>query len=657
MSANININVEENKDVFLYYENILTGIPTQEKEDFLNSEYERINNAPIELEKLTLRLKQGDISNDEYAEKVNILDELLSRKDGFNAVYNQYSTIKKSDNRYFLYANGWNPLLTSKDPKIILTLFLLIVIVPVLCYEYSSEFNNILVTTKYGREKIVLAKLIFSCIVSVSAIVLTAIIECVVCSIKYGLPMPNYPLQSLDFYATSNWDLSLLQSFFTLLVFRIFGFLLITLLILFFSVFTKKSISTLAIMSGIVFIPIFLPLQEDIKSRLPLPYGLITGVGFIKGNEFAGESLIYKALSLTEIVLLISVFTAIIIVLIYLIIKKFLNYKIRFPRKIIAVMLIPLIFFTSCNNKNISDIDFNMGIDSRYAYYNGEIFYFDIVENNFHLVRKNEQNGKVSRCILNPFLSYENSHIISIYQYKNLLYTSYFSNDSIFISEICLDNFKEKVLLEYNFETSYELLQTAENEEFHHFTLLLSGYIFANEKNIFLYSGTSIYSINKITKSFKKIQDNCMGNISFDGENIYYLNNKYQIEIYSLKSKQVNTLPEIRTNYFYLNKGKIAFLNMNILDEVGIFEIAKNKVVDTAKIPADIKFVYEDTSIFFSNLEDNQKLYRYDFSDNSSVKIADESSYEVISFYESESVYIPVIENEFSELKAYNKNG
>jgi hypothetical protein len=665
MSENVNPTVEDNKRVFLEYEVYLSGRVSDEKEDFLNAEYERINNAPIELENLTNKLRQGEISNDEFSVQVASLDELMSRRNGFNVVFNQYFSIRNQpENRYFLYDSGWNALLTKNDFNPALIFVLILLCIPLFCSEYESEIERILLTTRLGREKLACLKLALGIAISVFVAIAGSVVEYIIALQKYGLPNGNYPIQSLNFFSTSTWDISLFEGFIYLSLFRILGSVFITVFILMLSTTTKRTISVLFISSGVVLLPVFAPIELSLLYRLPLPSNLLTAFGYIRGDEIVGEDVIFWHLTTGEITMLMITFFVLMLAFAYVMMRKYLGRKlIKRPFKMALLSVLMLLSFTSCHASNDSEqageeqvgMNYNMAVDSRYAFYNGELFSFEVTDGSLQLLRTNIETSEQNRVILNPFMNNQNSHIISIFQDGSALYVSYSFNGVIYVSLIDLANYSEKVLLQYSFEQSYTLLQHNQMNDFHQYTLLMSSNIFAAENEIYFLHEGAIYRINRFTKRLEIIAYDCRGNIAFDGQSIYFINNRLQIEELNIATLKRNILPDIRADYFFLFNGNIYFSNLNAIDEVAVFDLALGSVAYRININAYQGFVRDFSGLYFSNMDDRGNLYRYEFSKSRIFQISDARGFDIVAFCDSDYVFVHRMNRDALERISYEK--
>ncbi len=277
---------EQNKILYKEYLMHVNGMLTDDKEDFIESEKLKIDRAASEKDNINNNYINGKISEEDYILKIQNIDSSLKKSDAFKILYDQYLFVKQNPTeRYFLYINGWNNFLSNENLDIILVILLLIVITPIFTKEYEKDMIPLIITSKKGKILVPVSKLIAAGVITVFAALSFLILEYLFFKIKYGLPFGSYPIQSIPFFKTSQYDLSLEKAYLLICVIKITGFLVFTCAISFVSVALKKTVISLFLCISSVLIPYFIFFNDSAKYELPLPLGFMIGNGYLRGTN------------------------------------------------------------------------------------------------------------------------------------------------------------------------------------------------------------------------------------------------------------------------------------------------------------------------------------------------------------------------------------
>lgn len=306
---------EQNKIIYKKYLTQVSGKLTTEKEDYIENQENQINEINGEKSDVVNKYLNGQARENEFVLKISDINNKLKKNDAFKILYDQYEYIKQNPkNRYFLYTNGWTNLLAPERPDMVLIFLLLIIITPIFAYEYEKDMVSLILTSKKGRVITPACKIIAASIITIILTISFSIIEYAYYKIKYGLPSGNFPLQSIVFFKTSTYDLSLMQTYLYISLIKMIGFLLFTHLIIFISVITKKTVLTLFTALSVIFIPYFVYFNDSVKYKLPIPLGFMIGNGYFRGTESSKKFLaISNQAFILEFICMISlliIFTA-----------------------------------------------------------------------------------------------------------------------------------------------------------------------------------------------------------------------------------------------------------------------------------------------------------------------------------------------------------
>lgn len=159
----------------------------------------------------------------------------------------------------------WNQLfLVSNNAYILVLLLCVYLSAPLFSGDTAKQMNPLLLTTKYGRNKLTVAKLMASLLISTSLFVSFNAIILGVFAWYFGFSGWDTSVQ-LNLYWIDPFEnimafpekMTLLSTFVTVLFFQFIGLIFITAVIAFVSRRTKSPLTTFAISAGAIFVPSF----------------------------------------------------------------------------------------------------------------------------------------------------------------------------------------------------------------------------------------------------------------------------------------------------------------------------------------------------------------------------------------------------------------
>lgn len=647
-SGNINSFMEENKDNYIKYMSEYSGYVDTEKEISKENEYEIINNVRVSIDKLYENYENGEISYDDFSSQLEILDDYAVNKELFNIIYNKYQYAKESaDNRYLLYDNGWNALLGTEWLDIPLILLLLILITPMFCTEYETSMVQILLSSKNGRVFLAISKILLAALITINISIIFSVTELWFFELKYGLPNGSYPLQSLECFYNSSANYTLMETYISIALYRIIGYIYFIIIIILVSVLTKRAITSLFISGLCIVIPNFLWSVDSVKYLLPTPIGLILGQGYFKGNEYISTNneqlLVFKEIQKEEFYRMVFAVFLLMGICILLTLKTYINKKIKI-NKSHCILLIPLLFLSGCSNNNKQEINYNLRSNRNTA---ANDVYISFLGEDFSIY--DTQNNELDNVIRDPFLSDEEAvlNVSSIFILDNCLYYFEHKDSQFNINEIDLETHDEQTICQFYIgEKTAFLGSTSIDFDSVSLEMLYNSKIFLNEEYIFLAVESNIYRINRMTSNLKLIAQDVFNDVSFDGENIYYLNNRYQISILDAKSLDKNILDDIRTDYFFYFDNYIYYKNLK--DKNNIYKINLDSLIKEKVLDENINSFASDNQYLYYSSKAENFLYRLNLSNSECEKMAEISCYWVVLLHDSNKVYLQT--DEYGEI-------
>lgn len=333
----VDLSVEKYKKDYLFYLEQVKGQLTNETKNYLREESEKIAAAKIKLNNLYMDYYNSVLNNQVMSEAE--LDSLsrpyekqIEREKGFQLIYDQYMYIRENpNNRYFLYTNGWNALLAHEQLDLPMFFLLLLLITPMFCHEYESQMDIILLSSKKGRMSLVVKKLLLAFDMVTILSILFSLLEYGYFHFKYGLTDGHYPIQSLGYFHSSLKNMSLMEAFVKVSIYKLFGYLCFCIIIMFVSICTKKTVLTLFLSTITILVPYFGLTARWIQYLLPLPLGFMIGNGFFRGDEMIDSTdrmdskIIFRSIPDWEFTTITVVLITITLILILLMTKKYTN--------------------------------------------------------------------------------------------------------------------------------------------------------------------------------------------------------------------------------------------------------------------------------------------------------------------------------------------
>ena len=217
------------------------------------------------------------------------------------------------------YCDGWDKMLSSMGSILAIFLCLLVVITlsPVFSEEYACHTDSVIYAARYGKTKLVTAKIIASLETVTAMYVIFLLLNFILYMGIYGLQGWNVNIQSSLHYATSTYNLTFLQMFLISVVCNILGIVAMTIITLFISAKLNTPVTALITSCVVCFLPVLfdftesVPLLQKLQEICPIFMLHMNGV-FAKMKTYVGIQ--------QPIIMLL--FNMIVVVLFFLMIKN-----------------------------------------------------------------------------------------------------------------------------------------------------------------------------------------------------------------------------------------------------------------------------------------------------------------------------------------------
>lgn len=569
--------IEQNKSEYIQYLSEFGGKLTSEKEQAILEEFDTINAASNETNMVRDQFLKGEINSTEFAEKINKLSEITSREDIFLKIFEQYEyAVQNSDRREIIYTAGWQQLLTNESPDLLLVLLIVLLGSQTFAREYETEMAKILLPSKNGRTSLCTKKLAVNLLTSVGCTICFAVMD-ILSATALGLSNFSAPLESVPEFFNTPEHISLITALVLMYLIKILGYSFFSLIVQIVSATIKKTLPTMCVSFGFVMIQYAGFGATDFKYRYAVPYGLMLACGYLKGECDIGNEH-FSPVYPEELVGIITASVLISVLLAMFLIGTFSTKKCL---KQFALFIGISMVLCGCENQS-EDIQMFRLNGSEWT--DGSEYVFSYSKNGTMI---NKLTGESADFIRDPFYDIitdtDKTPITApIYATSSKAYFLYDNGVSIVIRERNLVNMSDSIIYQSTGnERNYFLGLGHSYANTHSYTI--NGF-FLNDSFIYFITDRGITQINRLTSCLTEIiTDPKIENVIFDGTDIYYISSDYTLVKYFSDSGTTE-------------------------------QVISDKISDCVII---------GNMIYYSSIQDGNRLYMCGFDGNEKVKLAD----------------------------------
>ncbi len=613
-----NPEIEQNREAYDHYLQQVEGKCTKETESFLSGEADRIAKANSRLQNLYDDYSDGKLTEKEFTSQLAGAGTAVRYQKGFELVYGQYSGIRENkESRWFLYTNGWDGLLSHDSLNLLFVLLLLLLITPVFCQEYESRMNELILTEPKGARSHALDKMILVVAVVCLLCLLDSSMRFLFYDLKYGLPHGDYPLQSLSYFATSTREATLVGAFLGIFLGKLFGSLGLAALILFVSVCVRKYALTLFVCTAAILLPYYGFSLSSAKYFLPGPLGFMISTGFFRGSEYQYDAVLQeKTMVFQEIGsavrwLLVGITLCLMLIMAAIILKRNTNIwcarRSRRIKKTVCLILLLCLstsLFSGCAAPDTVQEHplFNLEQSDTFENDNYRFFVENPNSDEATWMMENKSTGKTEKLIRNPMQALSKVPE-AIYGCGNFVYymqidsdvSGFFTiADRFSVVEVDTRNFSKKIVFERNLNTSRNTflnIGKPKEQDVKFFSFVNA--LFLDHQNFYFIGNGQVSKVNRLTGERKVIiEAPLLKSLSFDGENIYYINAESKLMKYDVHTDQEAELNGIVTESFLLTEKEVIFmdrLDQNKLYAISLKDGSRRKILDQSVLSFSLK--------------------------------------------------------------------
>lgn len=586
------------------------GYLTDEKAQEIEQHFVEINNAQADLLMLIQENTAGNVEEDVFLEKSRNYEQLISEQGIFNELYRQFLYARENpETRYLLYDNGWKALLDVERVDWAAVLLMIVFSSTIIVREYETDMHKLLISSKNGNKKVILSKLVVILILAVGCGVFSSLLEFVFIKTKFTLNHGGYPLSSIVEFYNTDYKVTLLQAYILMSLYRVFAFLIISVLTMFVAMITKNAILSMVSSLSIVLLPYILPIQSSAKYKIPGPSSFLMARGYFLGVTEAPTVAVQGAVSayegvpmLTQLVYVLG-YVVLLIVMSWLIVFMFSSKHTRTSGKrrlLLIVSVFTLLFCSACQSRQsypwIAGREYSMLNEDIYVNYKNKLVvtwpYFAVVDLDTlqveELTRNPIQDVPDNPTIKNP---------ACVFRYEDKVLFDYLTPFERMLVEINILSFETNVIHREKIERGFDL-------DF------APDYFYGKNRMSLPVGNTRCGFIDD--KNFYSISNNVA---SLGSQNYQF----EKINIHSGRKELIDDNMYFTTGVAY--NGEILFY---LSDNYRIHKIQKNDGTDT--VLGDLRaasFLLYNNELYFENLDYEGKLYKVDLDGSNAEKVSD----------------------------------
>ncbi len=573
---------------------------------------------------------EGELTPEKAAKiEADIGDEDLLKEhySAMDAISSKYKDVQNNVEKKWLMEPNAIELWFVNSGIDWLFIFVIIFMISILVSkDYATGILQTASTTKYGGTYYICSKVI----IMISFIVVTGIFISLIQLGIYGIHYPvkyfDAPVQSYMEFSNYSKDITFLNAYIIINIVRISAYIIFGMIFFGIASIIKNSLTMCAVCTLIIFIPFYFfnDVVNPIKIyKLPLPIGALCGIGYFIGDTVR-EDIIYKELTLKQIVAVSAVQFVIGMCFLLVGIVKMRVRKIKLPKlkSIMPCILILLMLTTGCGSEKFSkdnsmygssevtdtyvkindyelyDIDTEEKIDIRQTIFDDRQIL--AIGNKYVLVKHKEIEG-----------SDNTDFIISLYNPKN-------SEEHMLLK--FGNNIDSDAFLGFD---SVLGLNTLSSDEAVSNMGINTSVVYENNKLYYVYDEVVVRADCK-NNNFEIIYyDSVIYNPIISGDKIIYIDGKNNMQLHSFLSNDTVLLEEAVEN-IWLVKDRIVYSKS---DEEKVYSMSidgSNKEllmdnVDPVQVNSDdIYICILDTNRKIYVIEENGFKYigEYDIGDN-----------------------------------------
>lgn len=544
---------------YMRHMEVLEGKLNDEKIAYISEQNSQIS-ALLNQDTSVEEYVSGAISEDEFNERYRLRNTGYQQRDEFEVINERFQNVLQDPERvYFMYSNGWTGLFGNEHLDFVLLILLMLLIVPMICDEFSTDMYPILRTTPNGGARLFASKFAVGIVTAALSAFLLFAVEVIYYAAMFGLPSGSFPLQSLQSFEESPYQISIYEAAVLTLVNHCFGLIFMTALLMCLSAVFKRSLSAIFIGTISILLPFILFSQSTLKYLFPTPLGFLLSCGFLKGRyKVTPSSPEFVTITPKQYITVICASVGIILLLFFIGMCVFTGKSIpKRKNKAFACMLcINLVFLTGCSEKS-PEPDFSGFVYDKWTY-QPVTAEFSVVRNENGVVCISYANSDTLEPLIRDCFTDPSDFSLTVMSYidgETVYYLNQYAYCHYEIIALDTQDFSERSVHEVEWSSnieerdmlfglgSYLPLEKQQDEEVDSF--------FVHDNHLFLSKSRGIYWYDLNSDKQVCIYDKKAENLAFTCGSVYYMDEILDVYRYDIQTKLTTKLPIGKIDRFY----------------------------------------------------------------------------------------------------------
>lgn len=550
--------MEMYRESYMQHMEVLEGKLNDEKAAYIseqNSKIQELLNQDTSVEAYI----SGEISEEEFNERYRQRNTGYQRQTEFEVINERYrSVLNNPDRVYFIYSNGWTALIGNENLDFVLLILLMLLIVPMICNEFSTDMYPILRTTPNGGVRLFASKFAVGMITAVLCAILFFAEECIYFAAMFGLPNGSFPLQSLAPFESSPYQISIFGAAALTLVNRCFGAIFMTTLLLCLSAVLRRSLSAIFLGTISILLPFVLFSQSTMKYLFPTPLGFLLSSGFLR-STYAVTPFSSQIVTITpkQYVTAACVSVGIILLLFLVGMCAFTGKIIPKRRKAVICLLLSIsVFMTGCTEKS-SEPNFSNFVYDKWTY-QPVTEDFSVVRDENNAACLSYQNSDVYTPLIRDCFTDTSDFGLAVLTFidgETVYYLNQYSSFHYEILALNTNDFSERSVHEVEWSDNIEEMDMLFGLGFYLPKKMQQNEMvdsfFVHDNQLFLSKSSGIYWYDLDSDSQICIYDEKAENLAFTCGSVYYMDEVLDVYRYDIQTKSTAKLPIGKTERFY----------------------------------------------------------------------------------------------------------
>lgn len=648
---------EFDKKNYSEYMNYLDGKMTADKETFILNENKTLEKAKMKYENIVDGFYSRKIDEEEYLVRSKSVLKELKRADAFSKIWSQYKFVKLSpENRYFIDDNI--SFLSNDAIDYAMVVLIGVLVLNFLFIEKDTEMIDFIKISKNGGVLTALVKWGIVMIFTISLVLSVDLIEYIAVRIFLGTDFLNYPIQSIEFFQNSIYQITIGQFWLYRTILKALGYAGFVSIIVILSEITRNKLFTIFIPTAILFFQELLFENKTWIYKVPFPTNLIRSSGYFRGDAEVIKSKgsvtehakkLFDSIAIEYLIAMILFCLLMIILALVIISISYRNKRKNF--KIGIIFCVMIVSLSGCaSGKNIKANEYNLNMNKNLLVNQNDDVYITKEGQTLDICYKDfSQKFELDR---DPFLKFDrDKYIDKVFLDDDRCYINC-ARRGIDIRYIDLKDFSEKKLYEERGDKTDYFLNLYKDYSFDRDEVnIWSFFVRDNYFYIICHDGRLI-KINIKNGDKKKILEDGVfnGNMAFDGKKIVYINDELTLRSYDLDTEKYSDVFDQKITCFYLSTDNIIYF-----DQEGLYISDRDGGNQRLIISGAIEEIScDDDYVYYTRVND-LKLYKLPKNGGTEQVICDEEvvRFEVLS--NSNYVYCQINDNGKQRYKLVSK--